>query len=137
MNESVLKVFSDHSHMFPFFQEFVKEQVDKAKKANGEVLCFITLTTETFDDSRAHIHINALLNPVNFYNWQAEEAREKEKEGMSEETKEAYKEMKLYKFYPSPSPNTPDLSAIDKVQQHKYKSLCLSPICFYKKSSGA
>ncbi|CAA7034758.1 unnamed protein product [Microthlaspi erraticum] len=62
------------------FQEFVKEQADKAKKAHGE----------------------------------AEEAREKAKEEMSEATKEAYKEMKLYKFYPSPSPNTPDLSAIDK-----------------------
>ncbi|CAH2043439.1 unnamed protein product [Thlaspi arvense] len=44
----------------------------------------------------------------------AKQDREKAMEGMSEETKEAYKEMKLYKFYPLPSPDTPDLSGIEK-----------------------
>lgn len=50
-----------------------------------------------------------------FFNWQAQEAREKVKEGLSEETKKAYQEMKLYKFYPLPSPDTPDTAGIEKV----------------------
>lgn len=51
-----------------------------------------------------------------FYYWQAQQAREKAKEGLSEETKKAYEEMKLYKFYPLPSPDTPDTAGIEKVQ---------------------
>ncbi|ESQ31383.1 hypothetical protein EUTSA_v10004094mg [Eutrema salsugineum] len=47
-------------------------------------------------------------------NEEAKQAREKAMEGMSEETKEAYKEMKLYKFYPLSTPDTPDLSGIEK-----------------------
>ncbi|EOA12510.1 hypothetical protein CARUB_v10026333mg [Capsella rubella] len=62
------------------FEEFVKGQSDKAKKAYEE----------------------------------AQEAREKEKIGLSLETKKAYEEMKLYKFYPLPSPDTPDTAGIKK-----------------------
>jgi hypothetical protein len=51
-----------------------------------------------------------------FYNWQAQEALERAKEGLSEETKKAYQEMRLYKFYPLPSPDTPHTAGIEKVQ---------------------
>ncbi|KAG7535507.1 hypothetical protein ISN45_Aa08g029360 [Arabidopsis thaliana x Arabidopsis arenosa] len=44
----------------------------------------------------------------------AKEAREKVKEGLSKETTKAYQEMKLYKFYPLPSPDTPDTAGIEK-----------------------
>ncbi|KAG7539239.1 hypothetical protein ISN44_As13g029060 [Arabidopsis suecica] len=44
----------------------------------------------------------------------ANEAREKVKEGLSKETTKAYQEMKLYKFYPLPSPDTPDTAGIEK-----------------------
>ncbi|KAG7539197.1 Papain-like cysteine peptidase superfamily [Arabidopsis suecica] len=44
----------------------------------------------------------------------AQEAREEAKEGLSQETKKAYKEMKLYKFYPLTSPDTPDTAGIEK-----------------------
>ncbi|KAL0721459.1 hypothetical protein Bca4012_036058 [Brassica carinata] len=44
----------------------------------------------------------------------AKEALEKATEEMSEETKEAYNKMRLHKFYPVASPDTPDLSGIEK-----------------------
>ncbi|KAG7607330.1 unnamed protein product [Arabidopsis thaliana] len=44
----------------------------------------------------------------------AQEALEKAKEGLSEETKKAYQEMRLYKFYPLPSPDTPHTAGIEK-----------------------
>ncbi|XP_010444451.1 PREDICTED: FK506-binding protein 5-like [Camelina sativa] len=62
------------------FEEFVKEESDKAKTAYEE----------------------------------AQQARENAKEGLSAETKKAYQEMKLYKFYPLPSPDTPDAAGIEK-----------------------
>ncbi|KAL9284579.1 putative protein HEAT INTOLERANT 4 [Arabidopsis thaliana] len=46
----------------------------------------------------------------------AQEDLEKAKEGLSEETKKAYQEMRLYKFYPLPSPDTPHTAGIEKVQ---------------------
>ncbi|EFH41190.1 predicted protein [Arabidopsis lyrata subsp. lyrata] len=52
----------------------------------------------------------------------AQEAREKVKEGLSEETKKAYQEMKLYKFYPLLSPDTPDTAGIEKVLREGSRS---------------
>ncbi|OWM65605.1 protein HEAT INTOLERANT 4-like [Punica granatum] len=43
-------------------------------------------------------------------NREAREARKKAIEDMSEETKTAFQNMKFYKFYPIPTPDTPDLS---------------------------
>lgn len=43
---------------------------------------------------------------------QAKEARRKEIEEMSPETKAAYENMRFYKFYPVPSPGTPDISGL-------------------------
>ncbi|XP_019095982.1 PREDICTED: probable serine/threonine-protein kinase kinX [Camelina sativa] len=45
---------------------------------------------------------------------EAQQARENAKKGLSAETKKAYQEMKLYKFYPLPSPDTPDAAGIEK-----------------------
>ncbi|XP_013619796.1 PREDICTED: uncharacterized protein LOC106326342 [Brassica oleracea var. oleracea] len=45
-------------------------------------------------------------------NREAREARRKAIEDMSEETKLAFQSMKFYKFYPLPSPETPDVSGV-------------------------
>ncbi|AED97969.1 Serine/Threonine-kinase [Arabidopsis thaliana] len=52
----------------------------------------------------------------------AQEALEKAKEGLSEETKKAYQEMRLYKFYPLPSPDTPHTAGIEKVLREGSRS---------------
>ncbi|KAI8534858.1 hypothetical protein RHMOL_Rhmol10G0129300 [Rhododendron molle] len=43
-------------------------------------------------------------------NREAREARKKALEEMSEETKAAFQNMKFYKFYPAPTPDSPDVS---------------------------
>lgn len=45
-------------------------------------------------------------------NRQAREARKKALEEMSEETKAAFESMRFYKFYPVPTPDTPDISNV-------------------------
>ncbi|XP_047964576.1 protein HEAT INTOLERANT 4-like [Salvia hispanica] len=45
-------------------------------------------------------------------NREAREARKKAREELSQETRDAYKDMKFYKFYPVPSPDTPDVSGV-------------------------
>lgn len=45
-------------------------------------------------------------------NRQAREARKKALEEMSEETKAAFENMRFYKFYPVPTPDTPDISNV-------------------------
>ncbi|KAM7517765.1 hypothetical protein LguiB_016727 [Lonicera macranthoides] len=45
-------------------------------------------------------------------NREAREARRKALAEMSEETKAAFEKMRFYKFYPVPSPDTPDVSSV-------------------------
>ncbi|KAL2907170.1 Protein HEAT INTOLERANT 4 [Bienertia sinuspersici] len=45
-------------------------------------------------------------------NREAREARKKALEEMNQETKAAFENMRFYKFYPVPTPNTPDLSGV-------------------------
>ncbi|KAH6808202.1 myosin-H heavy protein [Perilla frutescens var. frutescens] len=45
-------------------------------------------------------------------NRQAREARKKAREEMSNQTKSAFENMKFYKFYPVPTPDTPDVSSV-------------------------
>ncbi|KAG2309952.1 hypothetical protein Bca52824_021509 [Brassica carinata] len=48
------------------------------------------------------------------------EARRKAIEEMSEETKQAFQSMKFYKFYPLPSPETPDVSGVKSPFINRY-----------------
>jgi hypothetical protein len=79
-----LSNFSNY-RFFPS-QEYVKEQVRAAKKANRE----------------------------------AKDARKKAIEEMSEDTKQAFQKMKFYKFYPQPSPDTPDVSGVQSPFINRY-----------------
>ncbi|CAF1788309.1 unnamed protein product [Brassica oleracea var. botrytis] len=53
-------------------------------------------------------------------NREAREARKKAIEDMSEETKQAFQSMKFYKFYPQPSPETPDVSGVKSPFINRY-----------------
>ncbi|KAL0888226.1 hypothetical protein Bca101_012209 [Brassica carinata] len=53
-------------------------------------------------------------------NREAREARKKAIEEMSEETKQAFQGMKFYKFYPQPSPETPDVSGVKSPFINRY-----------------
>ena len=89
-------------------QEYVKEQVRAAKKANREVKYNHAKMNDIY------ILCCRLFNTVLHTEWslQAREARKKAIEDMSEETKQAFQSMKFYKFYPQPSPETPDVSGV-------------------------
>ncbi|XP_022862494.1 protein HEAT INTOLERANT 4-like isoform X1 [Olea europaea var. sylvestris] len=53
-------------------------------------------------------------------NREAREARKKVLEEMSGETKAAFENMKFYKFYPMPSPDTPDVSNVKSAFINRY-----------------
>ncbi|KAF8115763.1 hypothetical protein N665_0025s0214 [Sinapis alba] len=53
-------------------------------------------------------------------NREAREARRKAIEEMSEDTKQAFQSMKFYKFYPQPSPETPDVSGVKSPFINRY-----------------
>ncbi|KAJ4883124.1 hypothetical protein Rs2_33217 [Raphanus sativus] len=53
-------------------------------------------------------------------NREAREARKKAIEEMSEDTKQAFQSMKFYKFYPQPSPETPDVSGVKSPFINRY-----------------
>ncbi|EOA20654.1 hypothetical protein CARUB_v10000966mg [Capsella rubella] len=53
-------------------------------------------------------------------NREAKEARKKAIEEMSEDTKQAFQKMKFYKFYPQPSPDTPDVSGVQSPFINRY-----------------
>ncbi|KAL1207901.1 Protein HEAT INTOLERANT 4 [Cardamine amara subsp. amara] len=53
-------------------------------------------------------------------NREAKDARKKAIEEMSEDTKQAFQEMKFYKFYPQPSPDTPDVSSVKSPFINRY-----------------
>lgn len=53
-------------------------------------------------------------------NREAREARKKALEEMSEETKAAFQNMKFYKFYPVPTPDSPDVSQVKSPFINRY-----------------
>ncbi|KAG7550132.1 hypothetical protein ISN45_Aa06g009480 [Arabidopsis thaliana x Arabidopsis arenosa] len=53
-------------------------------------------------------------------NREAKDARKKAIEEMSEDTKQAFQKMKFYKFYPQPSPDTPDVSGVKSPFINRY-----------------
>ncbi|KAL2907196.1 Protein HEAT INTOLERANT 4 [Bienertia sinuspersici] len=53
-------------------------------------------------------------------NREAREARKKALEEMNQETKAAFENMRFYKFYPVPTPNTPDLSGVKVAYINRY-----------------
>ncbi|XP_057502049.1 protein HEAT INTOLERANT 4-like [Actinidia eriantha] len=53
-------------------------------------------------------------------NREAREARKKALQEMSEETKAAFQNMKFYKFYPVPTPDTPDVSNVKSPFINRY-----------------
>ncbi|KAM7513674.1 hypothetical protein LguiA_003257 [Lonicera macranthoides] len=53
-------------------------------------------------------------------NREAREARRKALAEMSEETKAAFEKMRFYKFYPVPSPDTPDVSSVKSPFINRY-----------------
>ncbi|KAM7517414.1 hypothetical protein LguiB_016376 [Lonicera macranthoides] len=54
-------------------------------------------------------------------NREAREARRKALAEMSEETKAAFEKMRFYKFYPVPSPDTPDVSSVKVKWKEMYE----------------
>lgn len=88
------------------FQDFVREKVREAKKANREVNVVVILLLYLFCNkvTIAYISYSVFL--------QAREARKKAIEEMSNETKEAFEKMKFYKFYPVQTPDSPDISNV-------------------------
>ncbi|KDP43720.1 hypothetical protein JCGZ_22347 [Jatropha curcas] len=52
--------------------------------------------------------------------FKARKLREKTLEEMSEETKEAYRNMKFYNFYPVQTPDTPDVSNVKERYINRY-----------------
>ena len=63
---------------------------------------------------------------LSLFHLQAKAERRKRIEEMSAETRAFYENIRFYKFYPQPSPGTPDISAL-KVGQ---TLLTLSPTIF-------
>lgn len=70
------------------------------------------------------VSIDGCLATFQFLVVQARESRKKALEEMSEETKAAFQSIKFYKFYPGPTPDTPDVS------NFKVKSLSSSIFFF-------
>ncbi|KAI3431096.1 uncharacterized protein J3R85_008015 [Psidium guajava] len=66
------------------------------------------LTEDQKDDFKEHV--KKTVREAKKANREAREARKKALEEMSEETKSAFHSMKLYKFYPVQTPDTPDIS---------------------------
>ncbi|XP_015890961.3 protein HEAT INTOLERANT 4 [Ziziphus jujuba] len=56
--------------------------------------------------------VNEKIREARKANRQAREARKKALEEMSEDTKAAFENIKFYKFYPVPTPDTPDVSSV-------------------------
>lgn len=62
-----------------------------------------------------------------FISVQAKEARKKNIEDMDPETRSAFENMKLYKFYPDQTSDIPDISKV-KVCLY-FRSTCLVLVC--------
>ncbi|KAM7514225.1 hypothetical protein LguiA_003810 [Lonicera macranthoides] len=60
-------------------------------------------------------------------NREAREARRKALAEMSEETKAAFEKMRFYKFYPVPSPDTPDVSSVKVLWKGTQSSVIGTP----------
>ena len=82
-------------------QDFIKKQVSAERKQQREVGII---------QFAADIWWRIVV--LSLFHLQAKAERRKRIEEMSAETRAFYENIRFYKFYPQPSPGTPDISAL-------------------------
>nr|ACK44524.1 AT5G10010-like protein [Arabidopsis arenosa] len=92
---------------FDELQEFVDKLVEEE-----------TLPAEQKDEFKEYV--KEQVRAAKKANREAKDARKKAIEEMSEDTKQAFQKMKFYKFYPQPSPDTPDVSGVKSPFINRY-----------------
>ncbi|KAG7601769.1 Protein HEAT INTOLERANT 4 [Arabidopsis thaliana] len=92
---------------FDELQEFVDKLVEEE-----------ALPAEQADEFKEYV--KEQVRAAKKANREAKDARKKAIEEMSEDTKQAFQKMKFYKFYPQPSPDTPDVSGVQSPFINRY-----------------
>ncbi|CAH8270629.1 unnamed protein product [Arabidopsis lyrata] len=92
---------------FDEIQEFVDKLVEEE-----------ALPAEQTDEFKEYV--KEQVRAAKKANREAKDARKKAIEEMSEDTKQAFQKMKFYKFYPQPSPDTPDVSGVKSPFINRY-----------------
>ncbi|CAL9229787.1 unnamed protein product [Arabidopsis halleri] len=92
---------------FDELQEFVDKLVEEE-----------ALPAEQTDEFKEYV--KEQVRAAKKANREAKDARKKAIEEMSEDTKQAFQKMKFYKFYPQPSPDTPDVSGVKSPFINRY-----------------
>ncbi|KAL5714806.1 Protein HEAT INTOLERANT 4 [Ranunculus cassubicifolius] len=92
-------IVCDFDWEFDKLSEFVDEKVEKEELLESQKEEFKEFVKEKVREARQA-------------NREAKETRKKAVEEMSAEKKAAYDNMRFYKFYPAPSPDTPDVSGV-------------------------
>jgi ABC-type nitrate/sulfonate/bicarbonate transport system substrate-binding protein len=102
-----VQVVCEFDWEFDELQEFVDKLVEEE-----------ALPAEQADEFKEYV--KEQVRAAKKANREAKDARKKAIEEMSEDTKQAFQKMKFYKFYPQPSPDTPDVSGVQSPFINRY-----------------
>ncbi|KAJ0233925.1 Protein HEAT INTOLERANT 4 [Hirschfeldia incana] len=119
--EEELEQSTEVQIMFPSEPPVVCEfdwELDELEEFVDKLIEDETLTSEQKDEFKEYV--KEQVRAAKKANREAREARRKAIEDMSEETKQAFQSMKFYKFYPLPSPETPDVSGVKSPFINRY-----------------
>ncbi|KAK1391948.1 protein HEAT INTOLERANT 4 [Heracleum sosnowskyi] len=100
-------VFTEFDWEFDEVEEFTDKLIEEEELSTDQKEAFKNFLKEKVREAKKA-------------NREAREARKKAIEEMSEETKAAFENMKFYKYYPVPSPDTPDVSDVKSPFINRY-----------------
>ncbi|CAN6874111.1 unnamed protein product [Brassica oleracea] len=119
--EDELEQSTEVQIMFPSEPPVVCEfdwEFDELEEFVDKLIAEEALSAEQKDEFKEYV--KEQVRAAKKANREAREARKKAIEDMSEETKQAFQSMKFYKFYPQPSPETPDVSGVKSPFINRY-----------------
>ncbi|KAJ0265999.1 Protein HEAT INTOLERANT 4 [Hirschfeldia incana] len=119
--EDELEQSTEVQIMFPSEPPVVCEfdwEFDELEEFVDKLIAEEALPAEQKDEFKEYV--KEQVRAAKKANREAREARKKAIEDMSEDTKQAFQSMKFYKFYPQPSPETPDVSGVKSPFINRY-----------------